>query len=273
MSTIQRSPAFRAFDRAQQQVNAFLWSSEFAYELVRQRILTEDVRTQSAGVHEVFKGVACHAFIPTNKAMQKIRQGRKPRFPAKYHANPIVFETDLRNNLEQICRHVIVRFHTALEQYLFVRTRLLLKLDELPTEKKQKARIDSFLKTSYVDMQRVLSEDPFRVPFGENKIDHECALLAQVFRELRHHVVHRETKEEWQPPWKDQQFREELLQKKFILDKVNISVVRRKLFRRIDERIARQEEVPLLFYYALFSLTDVRKFAISIDAALPAMAG
>lgn len=255
------SAEFVEFAAAQRQVNAFFWSSEFAYELVRQQVLTADLRQDSRRIDTIFADIRCNAFKPGAKARRTIAAGRNPMFRTKYHADVAQFERDLRNNLEQVCRHVIVRFYSALERFLVDRADPFLQLAGLPPEKRERKR-NTFAKKRCYEMEAYLRElgAPLR-----NSVPSDIAVVTQACRELRNHVIHRE-QEGWQPPWTDTEFRETITQR---FNKDDTRLIMKRLCDNARRQADKQSDVPLLFFYALFSLTDLRRFAEAMEAALP----
>jgi hypothetical protein len=259
---MKRSDEFSKLEVAQRQVNAFFWSSEFAYKLVRQKVLTGEIHCRNPNtVDTVFADVNCHAFVPPNIARRRRAAGEIPRFNTKYNATTRQFEIDLRNNLEQICRYVIVRFYGALEQYLTTRASPFLNLAGLGSSARYN-KIRNFQSTAFQDMAKYLDNEGAAL---QKSVPSDKAALAQACRMLRNHVVHKEG--EWQPPWKDDEFRNQI--EKTFADNDDLSLIMRGLCDKAKRRAENQGDVPVLFFYAIYSLTDFRNFANAIEAALP----
>ena len=254
------SADFTRLSAAQRQVNAFFWSSEIAYELVRQQVLTPGLRQDSRRVDAIFGEINCNAFKPGTKARRAIAAGRSPTFSAKYNADVAQFERDLRNNLEQICRHVIVRFYSAVERFLVDRAAPSLRLADLPGDLRKKRR-QRFLATPFDLTERYLRGQGVTL---HGALLPDVALMAQASRMLRNHVIHKE--QDWQSPWTDTDFRK-MIASSFGAE--HRALVLRRLCDNAQRQADKQPEVPILFFYALFSLTDLRRFAEAMEAALP----
>jgi hypothetical protein len=250
-----RSAMFGEFGRAQHQINQFLWSSDLAYELIRQKVLTDSVRSDLRGVHQLFSDVTCRAFFLSTKARQAMKRGEKPKYDAKYTASAEVFETDLRLDLEPVCRYVIVRFHSALERFIWDRCSPFLPLERMGKEKKVKSR---FLGLPYQDLEKNLGwaahfRSPIRVKVG---------VEAQGYRMLRNELIHKE--QNWQPPWSDKTFREAIGR----LPRQEGALISQNICESVARQVEKDPGTPPLFFYALFCLTGYRALAREIEAAL-----
>jgi hypothetical protein len=260
-----RSDPWVRLQAAQRQVNVFFWSSEFAYELVCREILTDELHARSPNsVNTIFASVGCHAFKPPAKAKRAWAVGQSPKHRTKYDATTREFETHLRNNLEQICRHVIVRFYGALEIYLLERARPFLHLTGM-TKKNKKAEINKFQRTSFLNTERYLVDKnaPFRIPIAR-----DIAVLAQACRMLRNDLVHEEA--HWRWPWDDMLFRQSI-EGMTDFDTDERSLIINYLCegaKRKSEK-DKQIDIPILFFYALFSFTHLHNFAEALENALP----
>lgn len=186
------SVPFLRLRAAQHEINQFLWSSEFAYELIRQKIVAP-VRSDGRDIHEVFHDIKCHAFIPGTKAQEAIQMGIKPQHPVKYRAEISDFESHLRQNLEPVCRYVIVQFHSALEGFLWERTQSFL-ISAAINKTQRKAIQKHFQRTDYRELEQLLS----RHVTLRSSIPPKTASLAQTFRMVRNDVVHKD--KHWRPP-------------------------------------------------------------------------
>jgi hypothetical protein len=252
----QKSAEFKDFSRAQHQINEFLWSSELAYELILQKMLTKE--SQTGEVHKIFADVDCHAFVPGTKAYKLIQAGETPPHGGKYEVTVGTFKIHLRENLESVCRYVIIRFHSALERYLWRRCQPLFIRTEM-NRKERKAAQKNFQGVSYQDLQNKLSaRTSLRAP-----VDRKIALKAQCYRMVRNEFVH---KDDWRPPWSDAKLRKTIEQT--FSEKEGKALVE-LVCKPITKRITRDPSTPALFFYALFCLTDYRKLAEELEKALP----
>ena len=122
------------FAAEQRNLNAFLWSSEVAVELVRQRILPGyklvDGKTyaDTRKVAEVFE-ISCNALLPGAPR----NDDPSPREP-KYRARLREFEGDLGKNMTQFSKVVIVSIHGAFERFIKERVGDLLNQTHKLTE-------------------------------------------------------------------------------------------------------------------------------------------
>src|SRR5579862_4166648 len=201
----EMSKPMQELTHRQHQINKFLWSSEIAYELIRSRILSKELSVDpNRRVEGTFPDLHCRAFIETTASRKQREKGNEPKY--KGHYNPFLptFDQDLLRNLEQVCRYVIVRFHSALEHYIWTRCKPFLRvedtpIDQLPGKQRRKFKSD-FQGTSYPRLQHELEKSyPFLEP-----IPQKTALLAQGFRLVRNEFIHKE--DDWTPPWSDSAF-------------------------------------------------------------------
>jgi len=254
----QHSPEFKAFASAQHQVNQFLWSSEFAYELILQDVLTAQVRAASGGVHQIFAGIDCHAFKPSTKATRAQKEGKVPRHSAKYQASVAAFENHLRDDLESIARYVIIRFHSALERFIWVRSQPFLHFERLNHDEFKKAA-GKFQRTDYHKLETALREKTsLRTP-----IDRKKAQIAQCYRMLRNEFIHKE--DDWAQAWTDADFRASI--KSTFHEEASALI--HAICDSVDRRTNKKPHTSALFFYALFCLTDYRNFATEVEGALP----
>jgi hypothetical protein len=256
--SVQHSTEFGEFTRSQREVNHFLWSSEFAYELILQKVLTPPVRSDPNRIHKISADVDCHAFVPGTKTRKAIETGKAPRHGTKYEVDVATFEMHLRDNLEPVCRYVIIRFHSALERFLWFRCKPLLRLETM-TAKERRNTKKRFQQTSYLDLEERLKQNITL----ERSIDPEVAIMAQAFRMLRNEFIRKER--EWAPPWSDSYFRQTLASTFGERSKTLI----RLICDPVKRKTANDPRTPTIFFYALFCLTAYRRLALEVEQALP----
>lgn len=233
---------------AQRHLNYFFWSSEIAYELVRQKVLANQ-ESDECLVHEVFSDIKCHAFVPPHRGT-----------PAKYICKVSSFRDQLSRNLEQVSRYVIVRFHSCLEHFLQERIR--------STELWSTKQIIRLLKLPYQDLACELRKKSSL----RSEIRKLTALRAQINRLVRNDVVHREASFS-DECWADERVYQDALR---LGEKSTEVVTKNERDLAIDQvchsarnHAKENPTVPILFFYALFSLTNYRALAMEVDGALP----
>jgi hypothetical protein len=255
------SEPFAAFDRVQRELNGFLWSSELAFELVRQRLLDEELRNDSRWVHEVFADVKCHAFVPPGRVRSD--PGLDGRPPVKYRVRVPRFERHLDRDLEPVSRFVIIAFHGALERFAKARLRPFFSSPPAgwdPGEPYDPDRaVERFIKESYPRWGQVLVDQ--RGIVLSPALGQDTTVKAQVHRMVRNKLTHQEL--EW--PWSDAGIRRAA---------GHLAADQRKhavegVCDRASMLAANRPDVTILFFYAVFCFTDYRNFAAALDAALP----
>ena len=258
-----KSPAFAAFAAQQIQVNEFLWSSELSYTLVERLVLTPERRAGDRGVHEVFAGLTPkpHAFVPPSKARQPSPSGKPSRRTVKYDVPVSRFELHLKADFEALCRYVIIRFHSALEHFLWARGAPFLGLDALGAKEARKRR-KQYQETPYQNWQPAVER--WAGLSLRSAIPRDSALLAQAHRMVRNGIVHKET--DWHRPWTDAALRSAV---ETAFSDGDCRVIKDQLCDPVQQRFGHRKDVPVLFFYALFSLTSYRRFAEQVEAALP----
>ena len=140
------SAAFARFRKAQIHVNEFLWSSELSLALVRQKIITDtNVKERVATLFADLKPMP-NCFIANNK------EG-KPKY------DPMIsrFRTHLEQDLESLCRYVIIRFHSALELFIWMRLEPLLNLQGVAPRQLRKIKKD-WQELDYRSFQKKLAQ-------------------------------------------------------------------------------------------------------------------
>jgi hypothetical protein len=163
-----------------------------------------------------------------------------------------------------VCRYVMVRFHSALEHYIWTRCKPFLRvedtpIDQLPGKQRRKFKND-FQGTSYPKLQSELEKSyPLLAP-----IPQKTALLAQGFRLVRNEFIHKE--EDWTPPWSDSAFQARVESSFHGADRKTILS---GICESVHSATQKDPTTPPLFFYALYSLTSYRNLAKAIEYGLP----
>jgi hypothetical protein len=259
----RKSRPFAAFAAAQIQVNEFLWSSELSYTLVERIVLTPEIRDGDPGVHQAFADLRPkpHAFIPPSRARDLLRAGKTPRRTVKYDVPISAFDRQLKANFEALCRYVIIRFHSALERFLWERAEPFLNLAALAPEARKNRR-KQYQETPYQNWQKATRrwiDLPLRA-----EVPRASGLIAQAHRMVRNGIIHKEI--DWHLPWSDAAL---LAAVRTSFSARDRDLIIDQLCDPIRQRIGQRKDVPILFFYALFSLTAYRKLAELVESALP----
>jgi hypothetical protein len=242
---------FKEFTNAQTHVNGFFWSTELSYEIVRQLVLAPlEKEERQKTVYALFhQQVKANAFVETTKQRRLRRDGKKADHHGHYDVKIGEFEHDLKKDIEHASLYVLLHFHTMLENFLRKR------LGEVGfTAQQCKA-----LWRSYPDLPKLLEQNAvtLRAPLSQ-------AVLwrAEIFRTLRNIVTHE--KIDLRPtPWSHRTLLKKLQAKKcpvYAVDEVCMQAGR---------SAHKSPDLPLLFFYALYCLTNYNDFAREINKSLP----
>jgi len=273
MGTVN-SRAFIEFDQEQYLLNKFLWSSEVAHEIVRQKFLIPELLKRTEPLRLLFDPpLRCNAFIPPANG----------KHPSKYEEPPNVFCEHIERNLEANSKLVVVHFNRAFERFL----RMRLKLKQLKdADQKTVEKLRKYFKIggseNYLEWLGNLGiSASFNVPFKH-------FLDVCIYKEVRHDIAHADDDASinfGDKPWSD----ETIVAK----CKKNAGWNGRRIFpipttdeqlkaaiqrvwggarkmHSISKSDVNREGEPLIFFYALFSLGAYRKLAASIERSLPA---
>jgi len=102
-----------------------------------------------------------------------------------------------------------------------------------------------------------------------NGVDHALAAKAQVYRLIRHKLVHAEAYAD-DPAWVEEQIRYRVeTDRRFKAFSSNEQLaLTKQIFESAEARAKRPPNSPVLFFHALFSLGVFSKFAKEVDLTL-----
>jgi hypothetical protein len=243
------STAFTRFRKAQIHVNEFLWSSELSLALVQQKLVGVEYAKERVATLFLDLQPVPNCFIANNKAGTP-----------KYNPTISHFRTHLEEDLESLCRYVIVRFHSALELFIWMRLEPLLGLEGVAPRQLKNIR-KSWQERDYRSFQKELG----RLFTLRSEIPKETADLAQAFRMLRNSIVHLQHTTFFDVAWSDSDFRKKI-------DHAFTGARKIAMLQGLCDRVANlsnPKNVPPLFFYALFILTNYRNFAKAVEESLP----
>jgi hypothetical protein len=246
-----RTP-FELFGEAQIHVNDFLWSAEIGLALVDHRILSDPTLNLQKRVHALFGDLEPkpHAFVLNTKGSPK------------YTSTAQDFRGHMKEDFESLCRYVILRFHSALELFIWLRCKPYLGLQGKSAKDIRKIK-DDWLKSDYRQLGGRLS-----ALLGKPiEIDHHIALQAQAFRLLRNTLVHLQEDTFFDQRWTDAEIVAKIRR---TFHGGDLKHVEKALVQKIQGMQKKTPAAPTLFFYALFLLTDYRKLAKAVEDALVA---
>jgi hypothetical protein len=244
------SSALKEFHLAQTRINDFLWSSELGLAMTRQKLIKG--RPKGHLVLEEFPKFdpIPHALIPN------VKKGI-PKYNPPLHR----FDKHLGEDLEPLCRYVIIRFHSALELFIWNRIGPFLNLEGL-TEREKKAIRKYWQELDYRSLGKQLRK---KVPLRAD-IPPKTADLAQVYRMLRNSIIHLHEQEYSDAHWSDTVLREKV---KNTFSGSRRTAVMDEICENVSRNYGHLKETTPLFFYSLFMLTNYRHFADAVDGAVP----
>jgi hypothetical protein len=167
----------------QESLNRFFWSSELAYQLCIQRLLTDS--TPDTHVIEAFSKTDT---FPKLKASALLQPNNKLHL-AHYDQTLDQFRCQLKWNLEETSRYVIIAFHGDLEHFMDERIK---SANARKSEKSLKPKeLKNLLKLGYPKLIAKLEDQCLL----RHTIKPEISLKAQGYRLLRHKLTHSESHE------------------------------------------------------------------------------
>lgn len=256
----EQSAAFKEFRRVQRKLNYFLWSTEIAVGLVKDRVLKDEILQSSLPVNQLFPELTGNAFkAPANK-----------KYPVKYARYAWQFDQDLEENLSSSCKLVIVRFHRALERFLEARFRAAYPNSD------RMGKLFSYVGhgggPNSVGELRGLG-----IPTLQ-PIPHALMLNARIYAEVRHNIAHgdgRDTVDVGEGIWVDTKVRDRCMRNEGyrgpMFERATDEDIAKAVNRVCGGAQRKHEKTgqPLIFFYALFCFGAYRKLVEAVELAFP----
>lgn len=253
-----RSP-LEVFTQRQTELNRFLWTTELVYGLVKQDKLLENL-PQDEPAWEVLSHVRSEAWFPTAKSR---RQGAPT---GKYGGTVAQMRRQVDKNIVVVLWSVAAMFIAEFETYVEARFAGWF------------AQESARRKGPFTIPAPALLLKSLRTRFGPERggpIAAEAVLKADLMKKIRNLYVHkglrgipRRLDDPELASWVAQVSKDALP----YTAKQAEDVVEQVIGKAVDQSKAAgqaQKRLGEEFFYALFTLTNIRKFVVALDAAFP----
>jgi hypothetical protein len=235
------SSAFKQFDLRQQELNYFLWTTELTYGIVKSRQILEEY---SAGERAclALEDVICEAWFPTSKGN------------VKYSKTVGHMQKQLDKNFVVVLSSVSVLFVTYFE--VFVQQRF----PDFSAEYRKKRKP----MPAPANLVRALQDK-----YPSLQIKPDLTLKADLIKAIRNVYVHEGMEgiprkidapsvQNWKERVKTRSYSQEHIDKA-VTDVVGSAI------RKSNNASRNGKDLPVEFFYALFTFTDIRNFAEALE--------